>query len=395
MQQCSSKKNETINIKKPIVVSYIFSPFNTVRAHIVYKHLKEYGGAKVIYADYDHYSKKHCKYENKDFISIHVPAYKRNISVMRIISCMCFAFKLPNVLNQLKPDLIYVVFPPNIMAYITVKWAKKFGIKTIIDVVDLHPESLPISEKIKNIANYFGLRLWRALRDRAVSDADFIITECDYYVNFLNLKGKSNVQTVYLAKDAAYPENIEKDNDECLNIAYLGSMGNIYDFEALMEIGKGLNKLNRKCKFHIIGDGERKNWLIDNLEKNKINYHYYGKVYDDSLKREILTKCHFGFNGFKENTNVGLSYKSIDYFYFGLPIINSCKLDTWQLVKTYKIGFNYSTNNLGEIISKVASLSKEDIYKMKVNAMNIYLDNFTIDIFNNKMKRIIQSLFEK
>ena len=48
----------------------------------------------------------------------------------------------------------------------------------------------------------------------------------------------------------------------------------------------------------------------------------------------------------KKSVCVGLTMKSIDYFEFGLPIINNIKGDTWNAVEEYGIGINYRRRDL-------------------------------------------------
>jgi len=49
----------------------------------------------------------------------------------------------------------------------------------------------------------------------------------------------------------------------------------------------------------LIGDGERKDWLLSVLKESNIKYTYFGKIFEEEKKKEILSKCDFGFNGYK------------------------------------------------------------------------------------------------
>lgn len=70
-------------------------------------------GYRVTYitSDYDHIQKKHIKARRKGTIHIHVPGYKNNISPGRLISHVVFSWKTGKILEKLKPDLVYCIFP--------------------------------------------------------------------------------------------------------------------------------------------------------------------------------------------------------------------------------------------------------------------------------------------
>ena len=82
--------------------------------------------------------------------------------------------------------------------------------------------------------------------------------------------------------------------------------------------------------------------------------------------------CWFGFNGYKDNTEVSLSYKSIDYLSYGVPLLNSAKEDSYNLVADEKIGFNFSENKLDELIIELATISLSEVVEMKKKSFSIF-----------------------
>ncbi|SER70923.1 glycosyltransferase [Psychrobacillus sp. OK032] len=379
--------------KKVVVISYVFSLSNTVRAYAVYKALKNDYETSVIYADYDHYSKQHITYTGSNFKSIHVPGYKRNMSIMRIVSTVCFGINTVKLIKKASPDAVYVICPPNLGSYIASLLCKKRGIPCLIDIVDLHPESIPINKKLKPIVDFLGLSLWKKFRNIAIENADKVIVECNYYKKVIKEKYLKKTSTVYIAKHSAINEGkVLQVETGIINIVYLGSIGHIYDFETLINIGKGLLNKGISFKLHIIGDGEKRDWLTKQLKKNNIPYSFYGKIYEESEKAKIMEICDFGFNGFKDETSVGLSYKSLDYMDYGLALINSTKEDTWNLINEYNAGINYFSNELQDLIDEIAELNKEEILKMKINSRKLFELFFDSHIFEENIKREINDL---
>jgi len=379
-------------MKKILIVSCFTSMTENSRPYLAYKFFRNNNDVKVIYSEFSHTFKKYIKYDDENFIPVKTLGYKRNISFFRILSHIIFALKIKAIIEKENPNLIYVTIPPNAAAYSVIKIIRKNKkTKVIIDIVDIWPETLPIPIVCKRYFNFFVGWFWKYLRNYALKRADYIVCESNYFKQKLALKG-NNVQVIHLAKIIKYYENPIADvaSGKVIKIAYLGSMNTITDFDTLLKVSKkiGLNHI----EIVLIGDGERKNWLLSALKENKIRYAYFGKIFEEGRKKEILSKCDFGFNGYKSNTEVALSYKSIDYLSYGLPLINSTKNDTWDCVEKYKIGFNYNINTIDQLIENIKTLNCKELEKMKENAYQCFLENFTWDTYKTQMSDVLNYL---
>jgi len=379
-------------MKKILIVSCFTDMTENSRPYLAYKFFRNNNDVKVIFSEFSHTFKKYIKYEDENFIPVKTLGYKRNISFFRILSHIIFALKIKGIIKKENPDLIYVTIPPNAAAYSVIKIIEKNKkTKVIIDIVDIWPETLPIPIVYKRYFNYFVGWFWKYLRNYALKRADYIVCESNYFKQKLALKG-SNVQVIHLAKIIKYHEKpiANVTSGKVIKIAYLGSMNTITDFNTLLKVGKkiGLNHI----EIILIGDGERKDWLLSALKKNKIKYTYFGKIFEEGRKKEILSKCDFGFNGYKSNTEVALSYKSIDYLSYGLPLINSTKNDTWDCVEKYKIGFNYNKNTTDQLIENLRILNCTELEKMKKNAYRCFSENFTWDKYKAQMLDVLYYL---
>ncbi|MHA1343939.1 MAG: glycosyltransferase [Promethearchaeota archaeon] len=379
-------------MKKVLIISCFIDKIENARPYLAYKFFRNNYDTKVIYSEFSHTFKKYIKYEDEHFIPIKTLGYKRNISFSRILSHIIFALKIKGIIKKEKPDLIYVAIPPNAAAYSVIKIAdKNKKTKVIIDIVDIWPETLPIPIVCKRYFNFFVGWFWKYLRNYALKRADYIICQSNYFKQKLALKG-NNIQVIHLAKIIKYREKATVDavSGKVIKIAYLGSMNTITDFDTLLKISKtlGLNNI----EIILIGDGERKDWLLSALKESNIKYTYFGKIFEEEKKKEILNKCDFGFNGYKSDTEVALSYKSIDYLSYGLPLINSAKNDTWDCVERYKIGFNYNKNTIDQLIENLKILNCKELEKMKKNAYQCFLENFTWDKYEAQMSGIVNYL---
>lgn len=379
-------------MKKIVIVSYTFDDNTTVRSYAVYKALHKIYDTKVIYSLYDHYTKSYREIDGDDFLGISTVRYNRNMSMLRIISTVVFSFKTINLLKKNSPDIVYTIIPSNFGGALISHYCKRNDVKHIVDIVDLHPESIPINKLVKKIMFFLGLFTWVLFRNYSVKNSDLVFLECNYYQKHVKKKYLHKTKTVYLSKESNYKYTSVYNFSNEVRIVYLGSIGTIYDFESLILLCVHLGKMNMNVFIDIIGDGERKNWLISSLNKQSIDFIYHGIIYDENKKQEIMKKSHFGFNGFKTNTSVGLSYKSLDYLDYGLALINSTKEDTWKLVEEFNIGLNYKKDELELLAAKIKNLTQSEISSMKDNARDIFEKNFTRYIFEEKVVNEIKNL---
>jgi hypothetical protein len=379
-------------MKKVLIVSCFIDKIENARPYLAYKFFRNNYNTKLVYSEFSHTFKKYIKYEDKNFIPVKPLSYKRNISFSRILSHIIFALKIKGIIKKEKPDLIYVTIPPNVAAYSVIKIAgENKKTKVIIDIVDIWPETLPIPIVCKRYFNFFVGWFWKYLRNYALKRADYIVCQSNYFKQKLALKG-NNVQVIHLAKIIKYYGKPIADVAfrKVIKIAYLGSMNTITDFDTLLKLSKALCLNN--IEIILIGHGERKDWLLSALKGSNIKYTYFGKIFEEEKKKEILSKCDFAFNGYKSNTEVALSYKSIDYLSYGLPLINSAKNDTWNFVEKYKIGFNYNKNTVDQLIENLKTLNCTELEKMKKNAYQCFLENFTWDKYEAQMSGIVNYL---
>ena len=63
---------------------------------------------------------------------------------------------------------------------------------------------------------------------------------------------------------------------------------------------------------------------------------------------------------------------SVEYLSFGVPLINSAKEDTRRLVDAEKIGYNFHSESLEFIISKLSKISLDEIDIMKKKSHNFF-----------------------
>lgn len=239
---------------------------------------------------------------------------------------------------------------------------------------------------------YFKKRLkiifniWSKLRDQNLKKVDLVVTECKLYAEKLNLKEKNiESKVLYLnsgkkdiKKELSEQTIVDTDIQKCIKFLYIGSINNIIDINGIITFLKHL-KQERNVHLEIIGGGESKVRLIKELRRNDISFKDNGIIFDENIKMQIIKDSHFGINLMKKEVLVGLTMKSVDYFSYGIPIVNNIKGDTYKFVVNENTGFNYLGNE-DEVIDKLLCLSNDEYLSMRTNCIelhNKYFSNYS------------------
>lgn len=379
-------------MKKALIISNFYTVNNFKdRTYYVNKFLSNYYKCKIVCSDFSHHKKEKVNNNSGNCIVISTKEYKKNISIKRVISHYCFAKDVYRYIRCNDIDLVYIMVPPNILGYLVTKICRKKGIKLIVDVVDLWPESLPIKTGLKKVFEIFTFNIWGRLREYSIKHSDALVLECDYYKKILKID-RPNMFVIPIVKESSIQLKKYKLDFECISIAYIGGINTIYDFDSLIGISRRLIEEGKRVKIEIIGDGDKRNWLISQLEKYYIPFEYHGIIYDEAKKHEILSKCIFGYNGFKVSSEVALSYKSIDYLSEGLLLINSAKYDTYKLVEKEKIGFNFDSNNINKVVEEIKSLNSNEILDMKRKSISIFVSRYSYKVYKTLMDEIVNKI---
>lgn len=316
--------------------------------------------------DFDHAQKAYVDLpleENVEGVYVkrlHVMAYVKNLSYKRILSHLQFAYKLHKFLNSLdeKPDYIYCVTPTSTSAYVAGKYCKKHGIKFIIDLIDVWPDSLiPLyNSMIISIAT----SPWSYITHTAYKMADYI---CGESVKYANHAHKFNPEVpwfpIYLGVNKEKVNRLVAESKvdvakkkTPIRLCYGGDLGNSYGFDAILKALDYIQGKGVQYEMYFVGGGDRQEYIQKYSDEHNLNVLITGKIpYCDYLK--YLSTCDVAFNAFGPNTKVVHSYKFNDYIATHNFVLSNLKGETAEMVDKYRIGKNYDDDKLGEILFDV------------------------------------------
>lgn len=365
--------------KTDVVIINCFETYEQ-RVRLLERFFVEAGkSVRVITSDWEHFKKTVRKECPENYELLHVRPYMKNLSADRLRSHYDFAKKALERARELQPELLWILVPPNALVKFAAAYKYEFpGVKLIFDLIDMWPETMPIA-KVKALPPF---SFWRNLRDRNLKAADAVVTECGLYQTILGKVCEADkMYTLYLARERTLPESRPNPPTDRTSLCYLGSINNIID---IPRIGQIIRDIGGAVELHIVGDGEKRQELIDTAKSAGAQVIYHGKVYDAAKKQEIFDSCHYGLNVMKETVFVGLTMKSMDYFEAGLPIINTIKGDTWEMVTKYGLGINF--DNSVEIDREISNKESQ-----RNRIRDFFEQNLTYDRFAENVENILRS----
>ena len=366
--------------KKAVCVSCFQNYENRLELVEQYLHGKGYD-CTYITSNFDHIRKRHFASSIANTIQIPTHSYHKNLSFARLFSHYQFSKNAKTHLQSCQPDLLYVMLPPNSLGRVAAKFKKQHpDTKLIFDIYDMWPETFP-NTKLKWLLK-LPFTFWARLRNKSLSSADIVFTECNLYRKVLakHLADKRTAVLPLSRPEATVTAATPVADNQSLHLCYLGSINNIIDISTISSLIGNL-QAQRPVVLHIIGTGESKDTFIDAVTATGAQVKDHGKIYDPELRQTIFNECHFGLNIMRDSVCVGLTMKSLDYFAGGLPILNAIPADTWELVAEKRMGFNVDRNNLKQTAEAILAQTPEENLEMRNSTLSAFQALFTKEHF--------------
>lgn len=359
----------------------------------------------VLVQDFDHVTRDYKLRRREDYEYIHMPRFRKNLSAGRIKSYIRWSANVYRRICEIRPDVLYVILPPNALAWHSMRYCRRHpGVKLITDIYNLWPEALPVTRFAKAVS--LPTAVWKDMRNRALNASALTFTECNLYRDILSEQiDVSRFVTLYLCKPQeefilrSAENRIEAYEAKCagqrdvrrrgVHFGYLGNLNNIIDIDGMCSIVQRVCALGVPVRCSVIGKGEQEQTVVSRLEQAGAQVSFYGPIYDEGRKLEILSETDFCFNMFKSSVVVGLTTKSTDYFSLGVPIINTIRGDTWDFVRTYGVGINDTGKNAKEILSAIET---GQVVSMRRSAFALYHRLFTRQVLSGIARNGFQTI---
>lgn len=328
--------------------------------------LSEFGEVEIITTDLDHQTKKRIEVQpgsqpyHVHFIS--ALSYGSNVSVSRFLSHIIFGLKAGWFFwrQRASYDIVYTTLPFNLATWLVLLASS--GKARIVDVIDIWPDVLPFPPIVRRVL-YPLFWLWKHLFITSIRRATVLLAVSNSFLDEARryILDKTTTCHMFYIGHRALPRSTVP-QEEMLTISYVGNIGHLYDFKTLIDV-LSLKEFKERVQLFVIGAGDRKDWLLDELKRRRIWHQYFGIVYNLEELGSILRRTHVGFNGYV-NTNAAFSYKASTYFSAGLPILNSMGGDLRNLVNSQKLGINYEGGNVESLRQALSECTPDNLMRM-------------------------------
>ena len=259
---------------------------------------------------------------------------------------------------------MYVTLPLNLLAWLVLIVSK--GKPRLVDVVDVWPDVLPFPPVFRRML--FPLFwLWKRLFVASVRSATVVLGVSNRFVEEAGryLCGRPVPRRAFYIGHKSLARRGGR-RDEMMTIVYIGNIGHVYDFDTLVG-ALSSSEFRNSVQLLVIGDGDRKKWLLSQLMGLGIRHEYFGSVYEEEVVGRILGRAHLGFNGYLKS-GASFSYKAATYLSAGVPILNSMGGDLHGLVVARGLGVNYEAGEVESLRRALRECSAKALERMSAAA---------------------------
>lgn len=275
---------------------------------------------------------------------LHEPGYKKNVSIQRFLSHKVWGKNVGKYLgSRIKPDVIYCAVPSLTAAREAAKYCKKNDVEFIIDIQDLWPEAFQMVFNIPLISDVLFIP-FKWIANSIYRAADKIIGVSNTYVQraiSVSEKCKQG-RTVYLGTEKKSFDKYISDEvlrNDALKIVYVGTLGNSYDLNTVID-AIALLDVEKKVELVVIGDGPQKEKFEKYAEEKGLCVNFIGRLAYSKMV-SLLTQCDIAVNPIKKGSAASVINKACDYAMAGLPVVNTQESPEYRaLLEQYNAGIN-------------------------------------------------------
>ena len=351
---------------------------------------------------FDHYNRRHRFNKDRrmqvrkgfEIQYLRGIGYKKNVSLSRIIDNNLVAAKFKNLASKEKilPDLILSSIPTSELSLEATKLGRKNNIPVILDIRDLWPDVfLDVLPKFFSRVYPLFSRFMERKVKLSCRNANYITGITNKFVDWgVNHAGRDRKKYDQEFKLGYLPPEIVKNelqrgfkywesiglrqNNNELIISFIGTVGNVFDFEPIVEAAKILSNHNSNIKFIISGNGEKLEYL-KNKCKNLKNIIFTGWIF----KYQILSLLKISDIGIAPYMPIPsfletISNKAAEYLFGSLPIALSVnKGPLFKLLRQNNAGIFYGGS--GEKLAEellILSKDKKTLINLKNQAFYTY-----------------------
>ncbi|WP_462420171.1 glycosyltransferase family 4 protein [Salinicoccus sp. Marseille-QA3877] len=296
---------------------------------------------------------------------------------MRVLYYLELAYKVWLYVKRYQSDydVIYVTSPNIFLPWATFFSQKRHaGVKKVLEVRDLWPDSVKEIEKLK-INMFFPIL--KLMEKQIYKLADKIIVNNEEFKDHI-LRITPKKKILYLPNSLQRSEIDFKEANDSFKVIYTGNIGLAQNYEQIKEVADYLEK--SKITFNIIGYGAYAHQLRDIIEAQDMKYVTF---YEEKSREECLelTRNHNVALSLLKESEVFLRVlpgKVVDAIGSGVPVVSNLSGYSADLINHSNVGFSKAKATTADIIRMIKEIkANPDLEKeMRSNARQLTEDLF-------------------
>lgn len=291
------------------------------------------------------------------------PSYRKNVSLKRLYAHHRFAKEVTAYLKRRKrPDVIICSVPSLAVGSAVTKFAKKQGIKVMIDIQDLWPEAFKMALPIPVLSDLLFAPM-RVQADRIYARADAVMAVSDTYVKRgLQCNPQAEGIPLFIGTDSRLAtaemqgKTVDKPAGEFW-VSYVGALGHSYAIDAIIDAIALLNQEGyTDIVFKVMGEGVLEESFKAHAAQKGVACDFTGFL-DYGTMMAILTAGEVAVNPIVGKSVSSIINKVSDYAMAGVPVVNTQKSAEYrQLLEEYHAGITAENEDPSAIAAALRRL---------------------------------------
>ncbi len=328
---------------------------------------------------FDHYNREQRHDESRripvqpgyDIQYLYGPEYRKNISLRRLKNHRMVAREFAALAAGAdpKPDVVVASIPTAELAVEAVRFGNRRGVPVVLDIRDLWPDVFfdVLPALARPLVRMLSISMNRAQRE-ASRQATAIIGLTEGFVEwglsragrsrgpldrvfFMGYQGKPRPAAASEAAARFWDELGVDDDPQILTVAFVGTLGFMFDFDPVFEAARSLESRGAAVRFVICGDGARRK-AIETAAAGLSNVVFPGWVTEDRIET-LFARSAVGLTPYIESTNfiLNLPNKPAEYMNGGLALAHGLgRGELFRLIEERGCGFSYAGD--GEVLAE-------------------------------------------
>lgn len=285
---------------------------------------------------------------------------------------------------------------PIFLSWSALRIAKKNKVKSTLYLLDLWPESLTMSLKIKN---KFIIKRLDKMTQKIYQRFDNIIVSSESFKQSLIERGIDECKISHIPQHAdellEKPLEIKEIKDK-VNIVFAGNIGTAQGLDTLVDSISHLDKEGFKnVHVTLVGDG-RNRCYIERLIKDEQLEEYFtivGRVPFEEVK-DYLAQSHFSYVSLIDEVplNQTLPAKVQSYMSYGVPILACASGEIPKIIEQSQCGVysEFDSIALADKIKEISTYNHEQLTLMGYNGYKYSQEHFDLNKISADFEKIMK-----